>query len=267
MNQTVMTNVMTRFSPKRSDCAPATAHCSILAYRYPIPAFTLVEMVVVIAILAILITAVVAVTGSIRDRAKTQLTEVAFQQIELGLDQYEKDWKTYPKAGNYTNIVEVPAGEKAEDPYTNATNDPFNLTSNGPYYWLQSNECLSFALAERYLESMPSQLLVIVDENPGGTADGMPDEYSNPDGVRRLRLVDGWKNPIFYFSVDPEDYDGDSRFVSSDEFDNDPDGGSLLSRFGKVGGSETNGAIPLLTSFGKDGKFNTADDIRSEESN
>ena len=266
--------MITGFSPRRSSCAPippfAVTRCSLRAIRYSLLAFTLVEMIVVIAILAILITAVVAVTGSIRDRAKTQLTEVAFQQIELALELYEKDWKMYPKAGDYADVVELPAAERAQDPDEPFTDD-MGVTVKGDYHWLRSNECLAFALADRYLENMPSQLLVIVDENPGGMADGMPDEYSNPDGVRRLRLVDGWKNPIFYFSVKPEDYNGDSRFVAgtgpTSTFENDDTGGSLLSRFGKVGGSETDGEIPLLTSFGKDVKFNTADDIRSEESN
>jgi len=61
-------------------------------------AFTLVELLVVIAVIALLITLLVPAVGKVRIQAKIAAQKTALNAITLGLDMFRKDWGTYPKS-------------------------------------------------------------------------------------------------------------------------------------------------------------------------
>src|SRR5579862_6472882 len=95
--------------------------------------FTLVEILVVIAIICILMTLLLAVLHTIEIRAKEMATRGLISSLETGLSAYEYDWGQFPPDG-YSDIPGVPA--VTVQGYTTA-NAPYNIQgSSALYYYL-----------------------------------------------------------------------------------------------------------------------------------
>ena len=93
--------------PRReNDQAPAAAPCSTVRYSLQ-PAFTLVELLVVISIIALLLGIIVPSYFSIREKAKYTKAKVTVKNLETGFKAYLDHYRVWPAALNDGNPHEV----------------------------------------------------------------------------------------------------------------------------------------------------------------
>ena len=135
-------------------------------------AFTLIELLIVIAIMAILATILLASLGAVRGAAKTTNTQSLIDRLGIGLNSYHRDFGYYPPDYMPTN------GKYA------------SFVSAGAWVTVGTvclpPESLWYCLANPFLK----------DASPYVTlAGGETDDY-NKNGLREV--VDGWGSPLLY---------------------------------------------------------------------
>ena len=135
-------------------------------------AFTLVELLIVIAIMAILATILLASLGAVRSAAKTTNAQSLIDRLGIGLNSYHRDFGYYPP--DY-----MPASGK----YWSFTSPP-SLGAVGTA--CLPPESLWYCLANPFLK----------DASPYVTLAGGESEDYNKNGLREV--VDGWGSPILY---------------------------------------------------------------------
>ena len=130
------------------------------------PGFTLIEMLVVIAIIGILAGFLMPALGKARLKAMNSKTESIIRQIETALAMYESDFGRYPVDSDPSVANKDDACDVAEELYTAVSSQPIiNGTAGSPYMEFKSDG--------------------VCDKDP-----------SSPDGSDEI--ADAWGNPIYY---------------------------------------------------------------------
>jgi len=114
------------------------------------PSFTLIELMAVVAIIAILAGLVLGGAGAVRSRAARGQAKAEIAAIEAGLARYQMDFGSYPISSGITpsgaNYPGIPSG------YTNAGQTLFtNL-------WGASNYATTTGGGKQYLNVKPSMV-------------------------------------------------------------------------------------------------------------
>jgi len=167
------------------------------------PAFTLVELVTVMAILGVLVTLTVGAVQGIRDRVARQTTEAMFAALSSALQAYYEDWGRFPwpdgSGGTLFGQVSggdpnyVPAGPGSEDARESVLFAALTMRQKrGPYY-----------------TAGPGQTTVV-------RRTGATDQY--------FLFIDGWGRKILYERpTNPAKMFPLLRSLGKDEFDNQDD--------------------------------------------
>lgn len=151
-------------------------------------AFTLVELVTVMGILAVLIALVVGATGGLRDKAARQATQQTFAAMEAALQSYYDDWHKFPW---YT--INPTRSELMGAVFG------VNLTNVAPNY------CPVPVMYANESENIGAMLYAALNmrERHGpyvksGAAN--VEQMTLGSGALKYRVyVDGWRRPIHYF--------------------------------------------------------------------
>jgi prepilin-type N-terminal cleavage/methylation domain-containing protein len=93
--------------------------------------FTMLELIMVVAIIAILVALLMPVLGSVQRRAKETATRTFIKSIETAIAAYEFDWGLYPPDGLAAPITAFKAGNPPGGTYTVSN-------SSALYYYLTS---------------------------------------------------------------------------------------------------------------------------------
>lgn len=195
--------------------------------------FTLIELMAVLAILAILGAVLVTQIGSARESVEVQLTRTRLQEIRLAASDYEVDQGDYPRSR-----------------MTKEQGSPPNALNIGV-------ECLVLALWSDGREGSGLR----ADELDNTDGDRSAKSLSDLPVRDLFELVDPWGNPIAYFHH--ADYGREDVYSTFD-----PDTGELLEstaralRNSKLGRYYEHRRFQLL-SAGPDGRFGTEDDLAS----
>lgn len=216
---------------------------------------TLVEMLIVVAIIALLASMVIGIAGRISNQGKEQLTRNTFALINAALEQFHDYEYNYPHT-NYSGL-KFPL-DCNDYPFSNPPN--FDLTTtlidalgaanvlitsgtHDPAY--SGSEVLYFFLSRvpesrKTLDKIDSSLITNRDSNK----QDMNITITFPDdrfkGYPLLRIIDPWGETLRY------DY--------YDEWQINP-----------VTRDEGKRTFPVITSAGPDRNFNTPDDITSRD--
>ncbi len=211
-------------------------------------AFTLVEMLVVVSVIAVLVTIVISVAGRLDAQGKISRTQSTIALLNTALSEFH-DYGFAYTPGQYANLKfpidcnEITVFDKLNtetalrDVMPNITNVSINLDAGLTYDNLWSGTIAMYFLLSQVppcgqtLEKLDAKSIVScgttnVTDNGGATMT-YPLRY----------VVDGWGRPLGYKYY---------RFTSSTTID-----------------TGTIKTFPVLTSAGPDGRFDTGDDIKS----
>lgn len=192
-------------------------------------AFTLIEMLVAVAIVLMLFGAMITVTGRLKNESRKRLTASAMAVVDTALEQYYENTspKHFPKTVINKVMLETELAQAVGiSPATIDAADNFNAepprlfwNSGSLYYFLTR-----VPQSKVILESLSNQMISNKDSNGTAILIKIPDTAAA--GTDFVRFVDAWGTSIRY------EYSGSG--------------------------------VPVLTSAGPDKKFNTEDDVVSQ---
>ncbi|MBI5394054.1 MAG: type II secretion system protein [Verrucomicrobia bacterium] len=163
------------------------AFCALRVTRHPSPAtrsgFTLVEMVTVVAVIAILAGIMLGAAGVVQKKAMASRTQATIQQLCAGVDMRYADHETPPpdfRANPYVSGYETVWPCEA-------------LWYWLDYYYTSQESSGRSAAKEGYIKFRADQL-----QDSGKTISGKQENF--------MRIVDAWGNPINYKSGDGNSY-------------------------------------------------------------
>jgi len=200
--------------------------------RRPRGGFTLLEMLIVIAIIAVLAGITIPAVSAVRRRSQVNETKARMSRIGLALENYSNDFGDFPPS----SLAELGVrGNGVNDGVEAMLRCLTTEAMNGPYLELKDEE-----LVNTDADQLPA------GRNPTRSI------YTAP---HLHEVGDSWGNPIVY--LHNKDYD-------------EPAAASLMTGEVKVeaGKSEKTGQYQALTTFqlwsaGPDGQAGTEDDVVS----
>ncbi len=202
--------------------------------------FTLVELLVVMALIGIIVTMVISVGSSVRIKAAEDETHARLGLLRGALETYYELMGDYPvKVGAYVSEPKISVGEV------------INVRGNSDHknYWTADPPRSQRDSAKRNMAFLMSYLLGL-DETRKAVglmpAECYVDEKTWPDGLYPLEV---------YGNDDQNDPPAKEYTYILDSFDTPIN----YQRSGGVGGS------PVLISAGVNGIFGDADDLRSDD--
>jgi prepilin-type N-terminal cleavage/methylation domain-containing protein len=208
-------------------------------------AFTLLEMLVVVSVIAILVTIVISVASRLDTQGKINSTKGTMALLDAALSEFEDYGFTYAAGSQYANAyLKFPIDcndrgvfndkSQVEAALTVAMGHTvtINNSANDPNYF--STEAMYFLLSQvpqcrQALEKIDKKC--VVRDNETGIIRMQSEDYP------LMYITDGWGRPLGYKYY---------YFTSGTNID-----------------TRTIKTFPVLTSAGPDGDFNTADDIKS----
>jgi len=204
---------------------------------------TLVEMLIVVAIIALLTSMVIGIAGRISNQSKEQLTRSTFALLESALEQFRDYEYNYPipysdlKFPLDCNDYPVAALQTTLSDALGAANVLITGGTHDPAY--SGSEVLCFFLnrvpeSRKTLGKIDSSLITNRDSNKQdlNITIAFPDGSSK--GYPLLRIIDPWGKTLRYDYYDETTLNPDSKRT-----------------------------FPVITSAGPDRNFNTPDDITS----
>ncbi|MCK5225243.1 MAG: type II secretion system protein [Planctomycetes bacterium] len=214
-----------------------------LKRRSSLTGFTLIEMVIVVAIIAALTVAVIATATRIQSKAKEELTANTISLLTAALSEFQSYDYSYDASSLYSDLdfpidcngygyadIGTELGNALGVTVTVDVDNDANDSGCEAMYFLLSRvpQC------RKILERIDRSLVTNKDSN-GDDLEIIVDgrNYS------LLRVIDSWGNTLRYDYYDEDNYD-------KDDSDND-----------------WTRNFPVLTSSGPDGKLDTDDDISS----
>ena len=190
-----MTASSSRAHPPRSQFAPQRSRFSRLALRR---AFTLVELLVVMAMIGILVGLLLPAIQSARETARRMQCSNRLKQIGLGLHSYESTYKKFPVGSIESNFI---SSFTAILPHLEEGNR-YVLYDFSSYYTDPQNAAISKQTIPIYL--CPSMVLPRDVPELRGDEVGGPGSYMVNEGTRSYMVkADGmfglhWPNSGFY---------------------------------------------------------------------
>lgn len=231
---TIFATLKTKFHPCTIEQTKAMKVCKNK------PGVTLVEMLIVVAIIALLATMVISMAARIGHQAKEQLTESTIAILAAALGQFQDYGYSYDKDSDYTDFdFPLDCNGFEYDRLENTLGDALGvgpalispIGNHDPNY--SGSEALYFFLSRvptsrETLDKIDNSLIT----NEGSNKQPM---NINVDGKRHplLRIIDPWGESLRYSYYEDKD-DPDERRT-----------------------------FPVISSAGPDGKFGTGDDIMS----
>ncbi len=153
--------------------------------------FTLVELLVVVAIIGILSVILVPNVRENMRRAKVAGTAALIGQLEMAIVQYHQDFDKYPESYN-PQLLYIALTMKAKTPYE-PDQDNLVMKRQGDQIWIKETNPSDGRRREILQEAGV----------PPNTMTAQEDEYV---------IVDSWSNPIYYISSDEYNPGGRTDF-------------------------------------------------------
>jgi prepilin-type N-terminal cleavage/methylation domain-containing protein len=213
-------------------------------------AFTLIEMLVVVAVLAILVTIVISVASRIDTQGKINSTQGTIAILNKALSEFNDYGFTYAAGSQYANLrfpIDCNNGSNGfsktntetalQNSMPDVTNVTINLNAGLTYDIRWSGTIAMYFLLDQIpqcrqtLEKLDAKSIVsagTIDVTSGGVVTTYPLIY----------IVDAWSRPLGYKYY---------NFVGT----------------GTTIDNATIKTFPVLTSAGPDGIFDTSDDVKS----
>ena len=241
-------------------------------------AFTMVELLVVVAVIAILLGAILAGGSALISKAKARDTRALFLTLTLAVEQFKDDAPAAKVGGYITRYANyppdelevfstadgipsggslVPTGARLEDGSDASFTSPLNA--------VEHRDVKAMALAARLFSAGAAEILDQVDERfrrQGQTATGLAEYYDrNHTGSNNsfreplVYYVDSWGTPIEYYATN---LPGPSGSADVDT-DNSPTSGSR--RIASTAFLGANNGVPVFVSYGPDGEDQFAQDF------
>jgi prepilin-type N-terminal cleavage/methylation domain-containing protein len=211
--------------------------------------FTLIEMMAVVAVLALLLALLFPALSRARRQARRNATRSTFQSLSTALEQYKADWGVYPRSNGADEpkpptsvasdartgaemLVDFLCGPSDDYRDRDGNLDPAELT----YVWLSDPAETTPApgtIPARsglkkmnvpgltnfgktigpYMEYSPKRVVTITTgPNLSGSAGGIGGGSggSGPENIRREVFADSWGRPILYWRARRGAFDPDS---------------------------------------------------------
>jgi len=223
---------------------------------------TLVEMLIVVAIIALLTSMVIGIAGRISNQGKEQLTRNTFALLNAALEQFRDYEYNYPHT-NYSGLkfpldcndypvlmLKTTLSEALGDATVQITNH--DETLNRKYLEYSGSEVLYFFLS-RVPESRKT-----LDKIDGSLITNLNDDSAKIEisiggkpYYQLLRIIDPWGETLRYDYY--EDWIDYQRIY----------GGTWTEYLDYIESSRR--TFPVITSAGPDRNFNTPDDITSRD--
>ncbi|MCK4914096.1 MAG: type II secretion system protein [Planctomycetes bacterium] len=207
-------------------------------------AFTLIEMVIVVAIIAALTVAVIATATRIQSKAKEELTANTISLLTAALSEFQNYDYSYDADSDYSDLdFPIDCNGYNESKLEGALENALDVTSVDVPSTVDTNDSgcavMYFMLnripeCKSILEGIDRSLITNKDDD-GVRMIMKVDDVNYP----LLRVIDSWDNTLRYDYYDEDNYDKD-----------DPD-------------DDWTRTFPVLTSSGPDGVFDNTDDIVS----
>ncbi len=248
--------------------------------------FTLVEMLIVVVIIAILLTALFSVAGTVMDGAKARQTRAVMLNLEQAIEQFKADdpmkairypaspgnpykdrYGPYPcdeldgfVRGVNLGIPDESAGEEGAvmGPGNSST---LNLPPGLQLKDVPHADIKALALVIQLYSPSAAAILEQITtkhrrppDNPGEFFDRNANGDLGTDDLPLIYFVDAWGTPLQYFAVNPRK----GSPVEKANSETDPDGERLASCAFLMG---KNRGQPLLVSYGPDGRDQRSPDF------
>jgi len=170
-----------RFGEQRTGCSRSPAPKSLITHHSSLSAFTLIELLAVISIIAILAGIVLAAAGWAQRKVAADRTRATIYQVACGLDMNKADGDWYP-----------PDARKNDAPAE------YIYPAMSLWYYLQYRQEQGIGQSgstphKPYVKFSKNQLTVSTK-----TVSGRPDKY--------MQVADAWGRPINYKSNDWNSY-------------------------------------------------------------
>lgn len=242
-------------------------------------AFTMIELLVVVAVIAILLGAIIAGGSALISKAKASDTRALFQTLALAVEQFKDDAPTAKVTGYTARYANYPPDElevfSADDgiPPSGANlvgtgarlEDESDTALSSPLNAVEQRDVKAMVLAVRLFSAGAAEILDQVDERfrrQGQTAAGLAEYYDRDhsgsnDSFREplIYYVDSWGTPIEYYATN---LPGSSGTADVDT-DNSPTSGSR--RIASTAFVAANNGVPVFVSYGPDGEDQFAQDF------
>ena len=254
-------------------------------------AFTMIELLVVVAVIAILLGAIIAGGSALISKAKASDTRALFQTLALAVEQFKDDAPTAKVAGYTARYANYPPDElevfSAADgiPPSGANllgtgarlEDESDTVLSSPLDAVEHRDVKAMVLAVRLFSAAGAEILDQVDERfrrRGQTATGLAEYYdrdqtgsNNSFREPLIYYVDSWGTPIEYYAtnlpgpsgsadVDTDRLTGDP---AKDPYPGYPEPGAR--RIASTAFVAANNGVPLFVSYGSDGEDQFAEDF------
>ena len=248
-------------------------------------AFTMIELLVVVAVIAVLLGAILAGGSVLINKAKANDTRALFQTLALAVEQFKDDAPLAKVAGYTTRYANYPpdeleafsaaaadgippsganllgTGARLEDESDTALSSPLNA--------VEQRDVKAMALAVRLFSAAGAEILDQVDERfrrRGQTATGLAEYYdrdqtgsNNSFREPLIYYVDSWGTPIEYYATNLPGPSGTADVPTDNSPDYpSPSGSRRIASTAFVG---ANNGVPVFVSYGPDGEDQFAQDM------
>ncbi len=205
-------------------------------------AFTLIEMLVVVAVIAVLVTIVISVATRLDTQGKINRTQNTFALLNTALSEFQDYGFTYVTGSQYANL-KFPidctgfTANELESALRDALGKTVTITASDPNNKDYSSTQALYFLLSRVPQSR--QTIEKIDSKLTSSDAAGKIAVQNEGDFPLTHINDAWCKPLQYDYYEDEKNPGSTQMKDSIK------------------------TFPVITSAGPDGKFGTSDDIKS----